>query len=186
MKDHCSDSHANLCWLDLETTGTDPAKDAILEIGITITTLDLGPGASFSWVVSAHGQYTYAEVDPFVQKMHRHNGLWEESDNSDLKLEEAAEMAAKFIGQHKAKGSPLCGNTISFDRNFLKAQAPGLLQYLHYRNIDVSTLKNMLAIHFPNADPYDKPKGNHRVLEDLQWSIAEYSYYLDLMKDGMP
>lgn len=184
MKDHCSDPHENLCWLDLETTGLDPLKDAILELGITITTLDLDPVASFSWVMRPSRNIRITEIDPFVWKMHQDNNLWNESLSSDMKLDEVAVAAAKFIEHHKAKGSPLCGNTISFDRNFLKVQVPELLQVLHYRNIDVSTLKNVMATHFPKVAPFDRPKGNHRVLDDLELSIAEHKYYLELIEDG--
>ena len=185
MKDHCSDTHENLCWLDLETTGTDPLSDAILELGVTITTKELEAVASFSWVMRPSRNIRITEIDPFVWKMHQANNLWNESLSSDMGLDEVAVAAAKFIEHHKAKGSPLCGSTISFDRNFLKVQAPELLQVLHYRNIDVSTLKNVFAMSFQDVPPFDKPKGNHRVLGDLKLSIEEYQHYLSLMLNGV-
>jgi oligoribonuclease len=164
MKDHSDHYHENLCWLDLETTGLDPLCDAILELGITITTKQLEPVASKSWVFRPSRNIRLKEIDPFVWKMHQDNNLWNESLTAPIGFDLSVDQAGVFISEHKAKGSPLCGSTISFDRNFLKVQAPELLQVLHYRNIDVSTLKNMMAIHFPSAPPFEKPKGNHRVL----------------------
>ena len=181
--DHNDDPHENLCWLDLETTGLDPLCDAILELGITITTKDLQHVTSKSWVVNPSRNIRIKDIDSFVWKMHQDNNLWNESLASKANLRAATNVAAKFIENNGAKGSPLCGNTISFDRNFLKVQAPELLQVLHYRNIDVSTLKNVFKMHFPDVAPFEKPDNlPHRVLEDLEFTIAEYAYYLDIIR----
>lgn len=187
MKDHCSDPHENLCWLDLETTGLDAGIDVILEVGIIITTknLDLEPVNKMSWVVGVPRHVAPRNIDPYVWAMHQDNGLWAESTKSDRDIRDVSLEAAEFIVKNKAAGSPLCGNTINFDRSFLKAQTH-LLQCLHYRNIDVSTLKNVMAMHFPDISPFEKPKGKHRVIADLEACIAEYSYYLGLMQTGMP
>jgi oligoribonuclease len=126
------------------------------------------------------------DVDPFVWKMHRASGLWGHSLASELNLAQAANLAVKLIIDWKAQGSPMCGNTISFDRNFLKAQAPELLRALHYRSIDVSTLKNVMAVHFPDVAPFEKPReGAHRVGVDIDNSIAEYRHYISLMTRGV-
>ena len=84
MKDHCSDPHENLCWLDLETTGTDPLSDAILEIGVTITTKRLMHVASFQRVVRPSRNTRITEIDPFVWDMHNENDLWRESLRSKV------------------------------------------------------------------------------------------------------
>lgn len=185
MKDHCSDTYENLCWLDLETTGLDPLCDAILELGIVITTKNLEIVASFSKAMRPSRNIRLTEIDPFVWKMHQDNNLWNDSVTSTDLLDSVADMAANFIEDNGAKGSPLCGSTINFDRSFLKAQAPELLLYLHYRNIDVSTLKNMMAVHFQDVPPFEKPKGNHRALDDLHHSIAEYQHYVNSIRRGL-
>ncbi len=180
--DHNDDEHENLAWLDLETTGLDPVNDIILEVGIIITTKDLETVAQKSWLVGVPKDFYYQDMDPFVWAMHQDNGLWAESVNTDTIISDVSLEAAEFIVKNKAVGSPLCGNTISFDRSFLKAQT-SLLQCLHYRNIDVSTLKNVFKMHFPNVAPFEKPSDlPHRVLGDLELTIAEYRYYLGLMR----
>jgi oligoribonuclease len=184
MKDHSDDPHVNLCWLDLETTGLDSRSCAILEIGIVITDMDLDVIAERSWVIIPSKDVRISNINSNVWKMHTDNGIWVESLESSLPLNSAVYSASEFIERHGAKGSPLCGNTISFDRAFLKAQAPELLQSLHYRNVDVSTLKNVFALHFPQVHSFEKPKGNHRAIEDLHNSIAEYKHYLEWMRSG--
>jgi oligoribonuclease len=184
MKDHCSDPHENLCWLDLETTGLDPLSDAILEVGVIITTKKLEHVADFSRVVRPSRNKRITEIDPFVWEMHTTSDLWNESIRCGLSLDGAMSLVGAFIEDHGAKGSPLCGNTIGFDRAFLKTQIPEFLQCLHYRNIDVSTLKNVMAMHFPDVPTFEKPDAPHRVLGDLKLSIEEYDYYLDWMQGG--
>ena len=167
QKDHCDDPHENLCWLDLETTGLDPVNGIILEVGIIITTKDLETVVQKSWVVGVPKHFYHQDMDPFVWAMHQENGLWAECVNSDVEIRDVSREATKFIADHRAKGSPLCGNTISFDRSFLKAQT-SLLRCLHYRNIDVSTFKNVLKMHFPDVAPSDKSTNlPHRVTGDL-------------------
>lgn len=184
MKDHCDDRYENLCWLDLETTGLNAYECAILELGIVITNKSLDVIAERSWVFRPSRNIRLTEIDPFVWKMHQDNNLWNESIAAKASLDLAVNMAAKFIETYRAKGSPLCGNTISFDREFLKVQVPELLQVLHYRNIDVSTLKNVFAVHFPNVPIFPKRPSNHRVIGDLKESIAEYRHYLEWMQSG--
>ena len=185
MKDHCTDPYENLCWLDLEATGLDPLTDAIMELGIVITTKMLEIVESKSWVFRPSRNIRITEIDPFVWKTHQDNNLWNESIASKTSLDVAAEQATGFILEHGAKGSPLCGSTISFDRNFLKVQVPELLQVLHYRNIDVSTLKNVFEVHFPNIPAFDKLPSDHRVIGDLKNSIAEYRHYLNYIERGL-
>jgi len=185
MKDHCNDPHENLAWLDLETTGLRPYEDAILEIGVVITDRELDTVTEWSWVMQPSNSVNLVTIDPFVWKMHRDNGLWDECIGNETYLEDVVIEAQDFVREHGAAGSPLCGNNIGFDRGFLKAQAPELLRIFHYRNIDVSTLKNVFALHLPHIPAFDKPKGNHRALGDCHLSIAEYRHYLNYVERGL-
>lgn len=186
-KDHNSSEHENLCWLDLETTGLRANDDAILELGIVITDKNLRKVAEQSWLVKPSKNVPITEIDPYVFNMHNKSGLWEECFGVEATWLDSAERSAmQFIQNNGAQGSPLCGNTISFDRAFLKAQAPALLTCLHYRNIDVSTLKNVMKMHFPDVPPFvPSQDAAHRVLSDLNTSIAEYGYYLNIIKNGV-
>jgi oligoribonuclease len=189
-KDHNDDQHENLCWLDLETTGLRTNEDAILEVGTVITdrSLDLDIIAELSFVVFPTKYTLVSEIDDYVVQMHTKSGLWEESvgmGQECVYFETACAEIVKFMTRHKAIGSPLCGSTINFDRAFLQAQAPELLKAFHYRNVDVSTLKNVFRLHFPHLPPF-VPEGeaNHRVIDDLHNSIAEYRHYINDINDG--
>lgn len=185
MKDHCNDPHENLAWLDLETTGLRPNEDAILELGVVITNKDLDIVAEISAVVEPSRNTSITEIDPEVAAMHTKSGLWHEclAGSDRLSFEAACLMLYRFIREHDAAGSPMCGSTISFDRGFLKVQAPELLSVFHYRNIDVSTLKNVMEMHFSSCEPYvPKKEPTHRVIDDLHDSIEEYQHYLDFIR----
>jgi len=184
-KDHCNDPHENLAWLDLETTGLRPNEDAILEIGIVITNKELDTVGEHAWVVRPSKSVPITEIDPYVFRMHDKNGLWAECFALDCggDFGQALNEARDFVREHGAAGSPLCGSTINFDRGFLQAQAPELLRVFHYRNIDVSTLRTMFAMHFHSIERWSPAEdAKHRALDDLHNTIAEYRHYLDHAK----
>lgn len=171
-----------LLWCDLETTGLDPNACKILEVALVVTDgVFLEPIDEWSSVISYRGQVA-GHVDPFVEKMHTQNGLWNEcaADGAPglLAVEEAA---CSFIVKHFDAGPEkpvLCGNSIHFDRSFIKRHLPRVESFLHYRMVDVSTLK-VLADRwgYPLAPKPEYPNQAHRAALDIAASIDELKFY---------
>lgn len=176
-----------LIWIDLETTGLDVAdnmqgvhKHKILEIGMHITDsqfniIDKG----FEIVIHHREQNLKAVMNDFVTKMHTESGLLEKVKNSDYSLKMAEKMMLDYVKSFNIapKSSPICGNNVSFDKNFLDAQMPEFSKMLHYRKIDVSSLKEIATRVYPDiAALVDKPY-KHRGLDDIQESIKELKFY---------
>ncbi|MDE0613853.1 MAG: oligoribonuclease [bacterium] len=171
-----------LAWMDLEMTGLDPATDVIVEIATLITDdkLDLvaeGPDL----VVSAPPE-ALASMQDVVVEMHTKSGLLDEIRASTLSLEAAGEMTLAFLKEHIDKPGtvPLCGNSIGVDRRFLAAQLPEVENFLHYRSIDVSTVKELARRwnHGVFRKAPQKAKG-HRALDDIRESLNELRHYRD-------
>ena len=166
-----------LVWLDLETTGLDPVTDDILELGIVVTDDDVNEIARRSWVL--HHEGPSARVGDFVRDMHTTNGLWSECAASTLSrrsVEREALLWLESVGvAHGA--APLAGNTIGFDRSFLREGMSQLLGWFHYRSVDMSSLNEMARRWWPTL--YDtRPSGKaHRALDDLDVSIALARHY---------
>ena len=176
----------NLAWIDLETTGLRPPQDAILEIGIVITNNLLNEIAHASFVCKPSRRVMLDEVSPYVLEMHVKNGLWKESAGATINLKDVSALAIAFIKENEAEGSPACGSTVQFDRAFLKAQALELDQVFHYRNIDVSTLKNIASLYDAEAiETCPKRDKQHRAVDDLRYSIQELEHYLRRWKLGV-
>lgn len=168
----------NLPWIDIETTGLDAEEDAILEIGVVITNEKLEKIAFKDWVIKPSRPQAITEISPYVMEMHQKSGLWLESLSSERELEGIELEVAGFILKH-CERAPACGSSVHFDRRFLKAQAPEIDQAFHYRNIDVSTLKNLCAIYCPEAnETAPEPRGHHRAMDDLYDSIELLRHYL--------
>lgn len=170
-----------LVWLDIETTGLDPNEDNILEIGIIITNELLNELAHASFVCRPTMKSLH-RLSPVVFEMHTKNGLLKESLESSLQLEDIDALACSFIEENDALGSPCCGSTVHFDRSFLRSYNLKLKDCFHYRNIDVSVLKNIARIYDPETYtsapiPTEEEKA-HRVLGDLRVSIREFEHYL--------
>ncbi len=169
-----------LAWLDLEMTGLDPARHTIVEIACLVTDDDLtvvdeGPDL----VVHATPEQV-ADMDEFVRAMHTRSGLVADMEASSLTLAEAGAQTLAFLQQniHEARTVPLAGNSIGTDRRFLAAQLPEIEDYLHYRSVDVSTVKELCRRWLPEvykAAPVKK--GGHRALQDIRESVAELAYY---------
>jgi oligoribonuclease len=172
-----------LVWLDLEMTGLDVARHVIVELAVLVTDANLEPVDAGIDVVVHQPERALAEMDDFVRDMHTRSGLLAAIESSDVSLEQAGERALEYVRGHVAAGvSPLCGNSIGVDRRFLHSQLPALDEYLHYRSIDVSSLKELCRRWYPDVYRVrPAKKETHRALDDVLESIAELRYYRDTM-----
>ncbi len=171
-----------LAWMDLEMTGLDPATDVIVEIATLITDDNLELVAEGPDLVVSAPPEALASMQDVVLEMHTKSGLLEEIKASTLSLEAAGEMTLAFLKEHidKPRSVPLCGNSIGVDRRFLAAQLPEVENYLHYRSIDVSTVKELARRwnHSVFRKAPQKAKG-HRALDDIRESLSELRHYRD-------
>jgi oligoribonuclease len=169
-----------LVWMDLEMTGLDPARNVIVEIATLVTDDDLEIVAEGPDIVIHQPAEALAAMDPFVVEMHTKSGLLREIEASTVTLEEAGAQTLAFIKEHvaEARSVPLCGNSIGTDRRFLAAYLPEIEEYLHYRSVDVSTVKELARRWYPDALAAAPEKtGGHRALDDIRESVAELRYY---------
>lgn len=169
----------NLVWIDLEMTGLDPQKCTILEVGTVITDsalniLEVGPS-----IPVHHPKKVLDGMEPWSKFHHKKSGLTDACRESKISLKKAEEMTLQFVKKHcKKHTAPLCGNTIWQDRRFLVKYMPKLESYLHYRTIDVSSIKELVTRWYP-ADykmPREK-KQAHRAVDDVIESVEELRYY---------
>ena len=169
-----------LVWMDLEMTGLDASTDVIVEIATLITDDQLELVAEGPDLVIHQPDGVLARMDDVVQKMHTSSGLVEAIRASTTTLAAAGEQTLEFIRRHvpAPRTAPLCGNSIGTDRRFLAAYLPAIEDYLHYRSIDVSTLKELARRWNPSAfDGAPKKAGGHRALDDIRESLEELRYY---------
>jgi oligoribonuclease len=169
-----------LAWMDLEMTGLDPTRHMIVEIATLITDDDLHLVAEGPDLVIGAPASALAEMDEVVRSMHSSSGLLAEVEASKVTLEEAGQATLQFLQSHIPEPStvPLCGNSIGTDRRFLAAQLPEVEAYLHYRSIDVSTVKELVRRWYPEAfASAPKKAGAHRALGDIIESVNELQYY---------
>ncbi len=169
--------NTNLVWMDLEMTGLDPDKDTILEIATLITDKELNILAEGPCLAIHHPQDVLDGMDAWCAEHHGASGLSARVQASTIRLTEAEQQTLAFIRSFIPKGaSPLCGNSIHQDRRFLMRHMPQLEAYLHYRNIDVSTIKELVRRWYPDIQLPEK-KGAHLALEDIRESIDELRFY---------
>lgn len=169
-----------MVWMDLEMTGLDPAVDRIVEIATIITDDQLNIVAEGPDIVIHQPDDVLAKMLPIVVDMHTKSGLLNEIKTSTTSLDEAGRATLQFIKAHigAPKSVPLCGNSIGTDRRFLAAYLPDIENYLHYRSIDVSSVKELVKRWYPTVDAGRPAKtGNHRALDDIRDSIRELTYY---------
>ena len=168
-----------LVWIDCEMTGLDLGADALVEVAALVTDFDLQVlGDGIDLVIKPPAE-AIAQMGDFVREMHEKSGLLDELDQG-ITLQEAEEQVLAYIRQHCPDGSrpPLAGNTVATDRAFLARDMPDLETFLHYRIVDVSSIKELSRRWFPRAY-FQAPakRGNHRALADIQESIEELRYY---------
>ena len=169
-----------LVWMDLEMTGLDPDRDVIVEIATLVTDDDLAVVAEGPDLVVHQPPEALARMEDVVRTMHSASGLLSAIETSTVSLEEAGRATLGFIRAHAAEPRtvPLCGNSIGTDRRFLAAYLPDIESHLHYRSIDVSTVKELCRRWYPEAfAAAPEKKGGHRALDDIRESVAELAYY---------
>ncbi|MDO3394768.1 oligoribonuclease [Nocardioides sp. SOB44] len=168
-----------LVWIDCEMTGLDLGADALIEVAALVTDFDLNVlGEGVDIIVKPPAE-AMDQMIPFVREMHEKSGLLVELEHG-VTLAEAEERVLAYIKEHCADGSrpPLAGNTVATDRAFLARDMAALESFLHYRIVDVSSIKELSRRWYPRAY-YAAPekRGNHRALADIQESIEELRYY---------
>ena len=169
---------ANLIWIDLEMTGLNPDTDLIIEIATVITDKDLNILAQGPVIAVHQSDAALAAMDEWNQTHHGQSGLIERVKASVINAAEAERLTIEFLKDWvPANTSPICGNSIGQDRRFLYRYMPQLEAYFHYRNIDVSTLKELAARWAPAVKDGFNKESTHQALDDILESIEELQYY---------
>jgi len=168
----------NLIWIDLEMTGLDPDNDLIIEIATVITDKNLNVLAQGPVIAVHQSDAALAAMDDWNQQHHGQSGLIDRVKASTISAAEAERLTIEFLKQWVPENtSPICGNSIGQDRRFLYRYMPKLEAYFHYRNIDVSTLKELAARWAPEVKDGFNKESTHQALDDILESIEELRYY---------
>ncbi|HEY5482453.1 MAG TPA: oligoribonuclease [Propionibacteriaceae bacterium] len=178
----------NLVWIDCEMTGLDLGSDALIELAVLVTDPELNVLGDGVDIVIKPPADALAQMSDFVTEMHRNSGLLELLPNG-VTLAEAEAQALAYIRSHvpDVRKAPLAGNTIGTDRTFLARDMPELEGHVHYRNVDVSSLKELAKRWYPRIYFTAPAKsGNHRALADIRESIEELRYYREAMLVPQP
>ncbi|SEM11869.1 oligoribonuclease [Halomonas caseinilytica] len=167
-----------LVWIDLEMTGLDPERERIIEVATLVTDADLNVVAEGP-VLAVHQPDALLEaMDDWNRKTHGGSGLTERVRTSDIDTAEAERRTLAFLHEHVTPGtSPMCGNSVHQDRRFLEREMPELLAFFHYRNLDVSTLKELAKRWNPGALVGFGKRNVHLAMDDIKESIAELAHY---------
>lgn len=181
-------SDRNLVWIDCEMSGLDPSKERLLEIAVIVTGPTLEPRIEGPVLVIHQDDALLGQMDDWNKGTHGRSGLIEKVRASRLSEDEAQQKILTFLARYVPRnGSPMCGNTISQDRRFLVNYMPQLEAYFHYRNIDVSTLKELAKRWRPKLYQGFRKRQSHTALADVHESIDELVYYrerfLRMMED---
>lgn len=170
-------SGSHLAWLDLEMTGLDPEDDVILQAALIVTDAELNPLEEFVcdiWQPPA----SLENMTPFVREMHTKTGLLQRVEAATLDVHSAEKRLLQRVAGWCEYPALLCGNTIGQDRKFIDRYMPGLAGYLHYRMLDVTSLKLVAGLWYGESSIYEKPaEGAHDALVDIKNSIGELAYY---------
>lgn len=167
-----------LIWIDLEMTGLDTIEDTIIEIATVVTDQDLEVLAEGPTLAIYHHDSVLEKMDDWNQTHHGNSGLVERIRQSVTNMQQAEQQTIEFLKQWVPAGvSPMCGNSICQDRRFMARQMPKLEAYFHYRNLDVSTLKELAKRWKPEVEASFKKQGSHRAMDDIIESINELRHY---------
>jgi oligoribonuclease len=170
----------NLVWLDLEMTGLNPEKDRIIEMAMVVTDPSLNEVAVAPVLVVHQEDVLLDAMDAWNRNTHRKSGLIDKVRASALDERAAEEQMLAFVAEHvPARTSPMCGNSICQDRRFLARYMQKLEAWFHYRNLDVSTVKELARRWRPELYKGMVKQGKHEALADIRESIAELKYYRD-------
>ena len=168
----------NLVWLDMEMTGLDPDRDRIIEVAIVVTDSQLNAVTQAPVLVIHQADAILDAMDEWNKSTHARSGLIDKVKVSTLTESAAEEQLLAFLAQHvPSRTSPMCGNSICQDRRFLARHMPRLEAYFHYRNLDVSTLKELAKRWKPEIAKGLVKQGKHEALADIYESIDELKYY---------
>jgi oligoribonuclease len=172
----------NLVWIDLEMTGLDTDRDEILEIATLVTDKQLNVVAEGPEFAIAHPVARLEAMDDWNRTQHAKSGLWQRVVASQTGLAEAEALTIEFLVRHVLPGkSPMCGNSICQDRRFLARLMPRLERFFHYRNLDVSTVKELCRRWAPELSKGFVKESMHTALSDIRDSVAELRYYRRFM-----
>ena len=170
-------SSFNLVWMDLEMSGLEPEKDVILEIATIVTDAELNVLAEGPVIAVHQSENVFEGMDEWNSKHHTMSGLVDRCRRSRYTVADAEEKTLEFIKPFTEKGKNiLCGNSITQDRRFLYKYMPKISEWLCYRNIDVSSIKELSFRWYPKLEEFQKEK-RHEALNDIRESIAELAYY---------
>jgi oligoribonuclease len=173
-------SPSNLVWLDLEMSGLHPEKDVIIEVASLVTDAQLNILAEGPTVAVHQSEEVLAAMDEWCTATHTASGLVQRVLESTTSIEEAEAQTLSFLSEWVESGtSPLCGNSIGHDRRFVRIYMPGFEAFLHYRNIDVSSIKELVRRWYPESMRPPPKKGVHLALDDIRESVAELRWYRD-------
>ena len=169
-----------MVWMDLEMTGLDPDRDLILEAAAIITDFNLEVVEQAPPLVIHYEREQMPPMDSWNQKHHTTSGLLDEVQQSEISIEEAEAVLLQFVSRHAGPcEAPLCGNSVWQDRRFLCRHMPGLERFLHYRIVDVSTIKELARRWHPALLDGKTKKETHRAMHDIRESINELRLYRD-------
>jgi oligoribonuclease len=169
---------SNLVWMDLEMTGLDPKTCVIIEIASLVTDKNLNLIAQGPSLVIHQSQSVLDAMDDWNKKHHGESGLIKQVQESTITLEEAEKQTLDFVSKYtKLKSSPLCGNTIYQDRRFLIEYMPTLENYLHYRLVDVSSIKELVKRWYGSESQMPQKKQKHKALDDILETVEELKFY---------
>jgi oligoribonuclease len=171
-----------LIWIDLEMTGLDTDLDSIIEIATIVTDSELNELATGPVLAIQQKLSTLEAMDSWNTRHHRESGLWDRVLDDSVSMQEAQQQTLEFLGNWIKPGlSPMCGNSICQDRRFLHRLMPDLEQFFHYRNLDVSTIKELARLWKPEIAAGMRKSSRHQALSDIRESIKELRYYRQFM-----
>ncbi|GHD53516.1 oligoribonuclease [Marinobacter persicus] len=173
-----TEQNSKLVWIDLEMTGLDPEKERIIEMATIITDSELNTVAEGPVIAINQPTSLLDAMDEWCTNTHGASGLTQRVKESNVTEAEAEQLTLEFLKEHLSAGeSPLCGNSIGQDRRFLVKYMPELEAFFHYRNLDVSTIKELARRWRPDVLDGVKKKGSHLALDDIRDSINELRHY---------